>query len=437
MFLAPTYAHKLGSRHAIGVSAIFAYQRFDAHGLQGFASFSGDPKSLTNMDHANSYGAGARLGYLGELTHWLSVGASYQSRINMGKFDKYSGLFAEKGGFDIPQTFTGGVALKPMDKLTVAFDVQWINYESINSVGNDFLPNLAISPLGTTTGAGFGWHDMTIYKGGLQYEASKDWTYAKQLEIAEIFHKAGYPIGFGCRAGDSTDANQTWGATFGAFGADLVNAKGEITVESDNVMAVMEYAQKMIKFMPPDAVSWDDASNNRALISGKAAYIWNPPSAWAVAKRDAPDVAADCWTFPNPLGAKGRMVPHRPYFWGIWSFAQNKGAAKDLIEHLSQREQVEQLAAPVAGYDIPPFPSMYDMKVWAEVEPPKGTIFNYPARPWHGSEYYVPGSSAPPEIAVQIWNRYLVPGMVARLMSGQTIKQTVAWAKEELEGFVR
>jgi hypothetical protein len=30
-----------------------------------------------------------------------------------------------------------------------------------------------------------------------------------------------------------------------------------------------------------------------------------------------------------------------------------------------------------------------------------------------------------------------VPGMVARLMSGQTIKQTIAWAKEELEGFVR
>ena len=58
-----------------------------------------------------------------------------------------------------------------------------------------------------------------------------------------------------------------------------------------------------------------------------------------------------------------------------------------------------------------------------------------PAVAW--SEYYIPGSSAPPEIAVQIWNRYLVPGMVARLMSGQTIKQTVAWAKEELEGFVR
>ena len=82
---------------------------------------------------------------------------------------------------------------------------------------------------------------------------AKDWTYDTQLKMAEAMFKAGYPIGFGCGSG-STDANQTWGATFGAFGADLVNAKGNITVDSDNVMAVMEYCQKMVKFMPPDAV---------------------------------------------------------------------------------------------------------------------------------------------------------------------------------------
>ena len=175
MFLAPTYAYKLAPRHAVGISAILAYQRFEAKGLQGFGNFSSDPANLTNNDHANSYGAGVRVGYLGELTDWLSVGASYQSRISMSSFDKYSGLFAEKGGFDIPQTFTGGIAVKPADKLTVALDVQWINYESVKSVGNDFLPNLALSPLGTTSGAGFGWHDMTVYKAGLQYEAGKDW----------------------------------------------------------------------------------------------------------------------------------------------------------------------------------------------------------------------------------------------------------------------
>jgi long-chain fatty acid transport protein len=175
MFLAPTYARKLGPRHAVGLTAILAYQRFEAKGLQAFGNFSSDPANLTNRDHANSYGIGVRLGYLGELTHWLSVGASYQSRIHMTRFDEYSGLFADKGGFDIPQSFTGGVAVKRADKLTVALDVQWINYASVTSVANDFLPNLALSPLGTTSGAGFGWQDMTIYKAGLQYELNRDW----------------------------------------------------------------------------------------------------------------------------------------------------------------------------------------------------------------------------------------------------------------------
>ena len=267
-------------------------------------------------------------------------------------------------------------------------------------------------------------------------ETSKDWTYDTQLKMAEAMFKAGYPIGFGCGQ-NSTDANQTWGATFGAFGADLVNAKGEIIIDSDNVMMAMEYCQKMVKFMPSEAVQWDDASNNRALISGKAALIWNPPSAWAVAKRDAPQVAEDCWTFPNPRGPQGRLVPHRPYFWGIWNFASNKTAARELIDHLSQREQVEQLALPVAGYDIPPFQSMTDLSVWSDVEPPRGTVYNYPLRQWHDAEYYITGSSAPPDIAVQIWNRYLIPGMVGRLLTGQSIKQALAWGKDELQGFIR
>ena len=267
-------------------------------------------------------------------------------------------------------------------------------------------------------------------------DASKDWTYDQQLKMAEDMFKNGMPIGFGCGQ-NSTDANQTWGATFGAFGADLVDAKGNIVIESDNVKMAMEYAQRMVKFMPSDAVSWDDASNNRALISGKAALIWNPPSAWAVAKRDAPNVAADCWTFPNPRGPKGRLVPHRPYFWGVWNFAQNKPAANDIIEYLSQREQVETLASAVSGYDIPPFQTMTDMPIWSDVEPPKGTIYNYPVRTWHDAEYYIPGSSAPPEIATQIWNRYIYPGMVSRLVAGQTIKQSIDWAKEELTGFTR
>jgi ABC-type glycerol-3-phosphate transport system substrate-binding protein len=131
------------------------------------------------------------------------------------------------------------------------------------------------------------------------------------------------------------------------------------------------------------------------------------------------------------------MVPMRPYFFGLWSFAQNKPAARDLLAYLGAREQMETLTTAVAGYDIPPYASMADFKIWAEVEPPKGTVYNYPIRPWHDAEYYVTGSSGPPDIGVQAWNRGLIPTMVAKLVSGQTIQQAIDWAKDELEGFTR
>jgi ABC-type glycerol-3-phosphate transport system substrate-binding protein len=267
-------------------------------------------------------------------------------------------------------------------------------------------------------------------------DASKDWTYETQLKAAEACHKAGFTFGLGCGSG-STDARQTWGATFGAFGAHLLDAKGNITVDTDTVREAMDYCKRLIPFMPADTVQYDDASNNRALISGKSALIWNPPSAWAVAKRDAPQVAEDCWTFSSPRGPKGRMVPHRPYFWGIWNFSKATEAAKDLLLTLSQREAVESMADAVVGYDIPAFPSFNDFKVWEDTAPPKGTIYNYPLRAWHDAEYFITGSSGPPEIAVQMWNRSVIPGMVSRLVSGKTIKEAMDWAKDELEGFTR
>jgi ABC-type glycerol-3-phosphate transport system substrate-binding protein len=269
----------------------------------------------------------------------------------------------------------------------------------------------------------------------VQGEAGVDWTYDAQLRAAEACFKADLPFALGC--GATTDSIQTWGATFAAFGADLVDGKGNITVDSDNVRAVLEYASKLLPFLPQNTVSFDNAANNRALISGKSALIWNPPSAWAVAKRDAPQIAADCWTFPTPAGPKGRFVPHRPYFWGIWKFAQNKSAGKDLLHHMMQRENVEAMADAVFGYDIPPFLSMADFRIWEEVEPPKGTVYNYTLRPWHKAEYYVPGSSAPPAIAVQMWTRATMPTMVAKLFGGHTIEETIAWARDELEGFLR
>jgi ABC-type glycerol-3-phosphate transport system substrate-binding protein len=264
---------------------------------------------------------------------------------------------------------------------------------------------------------------------------AENWTYDAMLKAAEACHKAKMTFGIGL--GTTADSVDTAGAIFAAFGAEVVTAKGDITVKSDAVRQVLEYASQLVKFLPPDAVSYDDASNNRALISGQSALIWNPPSAWAVARRDAPKVAEDCWTFPVPKGPKGRFLPAGAFSWGVWGFSPNKSAAKELIEFLSQRDNVEARCAVVLGYDVPPFTSMTDFKVWDEVSPPKGTVYHYPIRKSHNQISHVAVAPAPPEIAVQVYNRGTLPTMFAKLQSGMSIKAVQDWAQDELEGFVR
>jgi ABC-type glycerol-3-phosphate transport system substrate-binding protein len=264
-----------------------------------------------------------------------------------------------------------------------------------------------------------------------------DWTWDAFLKYAEAAKNSGMTFGLGLGGNNNTDAIDTHGALFRAFGATLIDSEGSIQLKSEQVHNVLEFARKLVKFYPDDAVSYDDASNNRALIAGKSALIFNPPSAWAVAKRDAPTVAADCWTFSTPKGPQGRFVPTLSFFWGVYTFSNNKTAAKELIEYLLQRPQVEARCNLVEGYDIPPYAKMVDFKIWEEVEPPKGTVYNYPIRPWHDAQPSLTAAEATPDVAVQIYNRAVHNQMMARLKDGQTIKQVIAWAQDELEGFLR
>ncbi len=177
MFVAPTYALRLADRHAFGVTAIGALQWFKAEGVSSFAPFSSAPSALSDNDNSYSYGGGVRIGYQGDWSELFSFGASYQTKIWMSHFDEYSGLFAEQGGFDIPANWVAGIAIRPTANLDIALDVQQVLYSGVTSIASPLMPNLMQAPLGTETGAGFGWEDMTTLKGGIQLRAGEGWTW--------------------------------------------------------------------------------------------------------------------------------------------------------------------------------------------------------------------------------------------------------------------
>jgi long-chain fatty acid transport protein len=169
LFVAPTVAWKSGN-HAFGVSLNLAYQRFKAEGIQGFAGFSASPGNVSNRGYDDSTGFGVRVGWTGQVTSAVTLGATYQTKTKMGEFDKYSGLFANQGDFDIPENYGAGIAVKASPKLTVAADVLRINYNDIPAVGNPVDSLFTGSQLGSTNGPGFGWQNTTVYKIGLAYE---------------------------------------------------------------------------------------------------------------------------------------------------------------------------------------------------------------------------------------------------------------------------
>lgn len=182
LFIAPTVAFQVAPGQVVGASLNLAYQRFKATGLENFTApvgspqqFSQSPGNVTNQGYDTSTGVGVRIGWLGKLAP-CEVGVTYQTKTKMSEFDKYKGLFAENGGFDIPANYGAGFACQIAPPVTVAVDVVRIEYSGIKSVNNPLLPNLFTAPLGSSNGAGFGWEDVTAYKLGVQWAVNPTMT---------------------------------------------------------------------------------------------------------------------------------------------------------------------------------------------------------------------------------------------------------------------
>lgn len=189
LFIATTYARKYANhaKTSWGISGIFAVQRFKATGLANFGVLSVDAANLSSGTVDQSTGVGIKLGVLSEVQPGLTLGASVQSRIYMNEFDKYAGLFAESGDFDIPATATIGLAWHHSANAVFTADVQFINYADVKAIANPIsylvgatnscATMMAKRCLGGADGAGFGWDDMTIFKLGYQWQQDNEWTW--------------------------------------------------------------------------------------------------------------------------------------------------------------------------------------------------------------------------------------------------------------------
>lgn len=169
MVIAPSLAFNLTPEHALGVSVNFIRQTFETRGLQYLAPMtpSGTTQYLTDVGEDVSTGWGLRVGYSGQIFPFLRIGAFWQPKTDMEKFDDYRELFAQSGELDVPETYGVGIAVELSDRFHVAADLVQIEYSDIPSLGNQYADTAL---LGTDNGPGFGWTDVTVIKLGAVYQ---------------------------------------------------------------------------------------------------------------------------------------------------------------------------------------------------------------------------------------------------------------------------
>lgn len=171
MFISAAFAKQITPNLSVGVAPILARQQFKAFGLRSFGDFgmSSDPNNLTNNGYDDSWGFGARGGIEWALTPSIRFGFAGNTRIYMQEFEKYKGLFAEQGDFDIPASAQIGIAIDLRPNLTLMADYKYINYSAIKSIANS---STSPGQLGDDNGPGFGWHDINIFKVGMEWRAT-------------------------------------------------------------------------------------------------------------------------------------------------------------------------------------------------------------------------------------------------------------------------
>ena len=256
------------------------------------------------------------------------------------------------------------------------------------------------------------------------------WNSETFLDAAKALQQAGYP--FGSAISPTVDAQRWLEPLYNAFGAVLIDASGAITVDSDATRQFLEYIRELTQYMPPDIYAWDNASNNRWLISGKGAMICNPPSAWVIALREQAAIGAQLYHHPMPAGPAGRFRAFSPQIQGIWRFSEQKSAAKDLLIHLNAvTDSVDRIIIASQGYDLPQF-KQFHHPIWETAGPPAGTLYHYPIR---GDEIaLVPSWPAPPAVAARLEAEKFLVILTAKVtQGGESVNEAINWASRELE----
>jgi multiple sugar transport system substrate-binding protein len=259
-------------------------------------------------------------------------------------------------------------------------------------------------------------------KAGLEYPKSWD----ELLKHGRVLKKQGNPVGIAIS--HCADANTTFWSVLWSYGGKVLEADGKTpALSSEKTAQVIEWYKELYKdAMEPEVLSWDDASNNRFILSGKGSWIHNPISPYNAALKEKMPIADDINHHPSPAGPAGTHSAPPINMISIWKFSKNQQLAKDFVKFLFQKENYDAWIVAANAFNHPPLRNLADHPIWARN--PKFAMLPKEA------EYAHPrGWPAKPNDAVgRIGVNYVLPDMLAKAVNGMPTKRAMDWGQEQV-----
>jgi multiple sugar transport system substrate-binding protein len=258
-----------------------------------------------------------------------------------------------------------------------------------------------------------------------ELETPKTWD--ELLKHGRALKKQGNPVGI--PISHCADANTTFWSVLWSQGGKVLEADGKTSaINSDKTAQVIEWYKELYKdAMDPEVLSWDDASNNRFILSGKGSWIHNPISPYNAAFAKKMPIADDINHHNSPGGSAGIHSAPPINGIGIWKFSKNADLAKEFIKFHFQKENFDAWIVASNAFNHPPLRNFADHPIWARN--PKFAMLPKEAEYAHPRGWPAKTNAAVNLIEVN----YVLPDMVAKAVGGMPTKRAIAWAEDQIK----
>jgi multiple sugar transport system substrate-binding protein len=252
-------------------------------------------------------------------------------------------------------------------------------------------------------------------------------TWEDLLRAGRKLKKLGHPVGI--PISQTTDSVSSLYSILWSYGAKDIAADGKaVAIRSKETETAIDYVRALYnEAMDPVVLSWDNASNNQWLNSGKGSWIQNPISHYVVAKEKKMPIAEQIGFHLPPAGPGGRHTVGVPRSLAIWKFSKNVEPAREFLKWFFEPAQYQEWIISGDNYNHPVWRDMENHPVW-DLDP------KYKPLKQCAQYSHLYGWPAPPDEKIQlITNSYIIPNMFARVVTNaSTPKDAMAWAETEI-----